>query len=74
MNTPVRYLHFDNINMKDPEVSSRCSCCGKEFKSTQVPRERLEEVLRRVKAEFDTHDCNLAQGVTPRLSGAAPSR
>jgi hypothetical protein len=39
MVTNERYLHFDNIDMEEPYISSRCSRCGQEFRHrTQARR------------------------------------
>ena len=34
MTTEDRYLHFDNIDLGEPEISSQCSQCGREFKAS----------------------------------------
>jgi hypothetical protein len=52
-----RYLHFDNIDMRKPDVSSQCSHCGQRFEAEPQPGERVDDVLLRVRAEFDSHLC-----------------
>ena len=52
-----RYLQFDNIDMEKPDISSRCSCCGREFRAEPKVAERVDDVLLRVRAEFEAHDC-----------------
>ena len=53
-----RYLHFDSIDMQEPNISSRCSRCGGEFKAVPKLGERVDEVLLRIRAEFDSHQCS----------------
>lgn len=57
MVTENRYLQFDNIDMEEPTISSRCSRCGREFKAEAKPAERVDDVLLRVRAEFEAHRC-----------------
>ena len=45
MITVDRYLHFDNIDMEQPEISSQCSHCGQTFKAEPRPGERVDDVL-----------------------------
>ena len=52
-----RYLQFDNIDMEQPDVSSRCSHCEQEFRAEPKPDERVDDVLLRIRAEFDAHKC-----------------
>jgi hypothetical protein len=52
-----RYLHFDNIDIRQPEVSSQCSHCGQRFEAEPKPGERVDDVLLQVRAEFDSHLC-----------------
>jgi hypothetical protein len=54
---PDRYLHFDNLDTTQREITSQCSRCGREFKSKIKPNERIDEVLIRIRAEFDAHVC-----------------
>ena len=57
MTTVERYLHFDNMDMEKPDISSRCSRCGQTFKAEPKPGERVDDVLLRIRAEFNSHDC-----------------
>jgi hypothetical protein len=57
MNIPKRYLHFDNIDMREPEIHARCSRCGQEFSALTKPNERVDDVLLRIRAEYDEHQC-----------------
>jgi hypothetical protein len=50
-----RYLHFDNIDMRKPDVSSQCSRCGQRFEAELKPGERVDDVLLRIRAHFDSH-------------------
>ena len=52
-----RYLQFENIDMGQPVISSQCSLCGREFKAEPKPAERVDDVLLRVRADFDAHKC-----------------
>ena len=57
MITVDRYLHFDNIDMEQPEICSRCSYCGQTFKAEPRVSERVDEVLLRIRCEFNSHQC-----------------
>jgi hypothetical protein len=52
-----RFLQFDNIDMEKPDVLSRCSCCGREFRAEPKDAERVDDVLLRIRAEFEAHKC-----------------
>jgi len=49
MTRQERYLHFDNIDMEKPDISSRCSHCGQEFRAEPKPDERVDNVLLRIR-------------------------
>lgn len=55
-----RYLQFENIEPGQP-VSSECSLCKRTFRVIPEPKERTDDVLLRMRAEFDAHDCKAAQ-------------
>jgi hypothetical protein len=57
MVTENRYLQFDNIDMEKPDISARCSRCGQEFRAQPKPGERVDDVLLRIRAEFEAHKC-----------------
>jgi hypothetical protein len=57
MITVNRYLHFDNIDMEQREISSQCSRCGQAFKAEPHAGERVEDVLLRIRREFNSHQC-----------------
>ena len=57
MYTVERYLQFDNIDMEQPYISSRCSQCGQEFRAEPKRGERVDDVLLRIRAEFNAHGC-----------------
>lgn len=57
MSTKNRYLQFDNIDMEKPDISSRCSGCGREFTAEPKVAERVDDVLLRLRAEFEAHNC-----------------
>ena len=52
-----RYLHFDNIDMDEPDISSRCSLCGRAFRAVPQGSERVDDVLLRIRREYDAHEC-----------------
>jgi hypothetical protein len=52
-----RYLRFDNIDMDRPVISSRCSACQREFVANPKAGERVDDVLLRIRAEFNAHEC-----------------
>jgi hypothetical protein len=57
MITVDRYLHFDNIDMEQPNISSQCSHCGQTFKAEPRAGERVDDVLLRIRYEFNSHQC-----------------
>ena len=63
--TPSRYLHFDNIDVVRVRVHARCSSCGRRFTAEPNSGEMKEEVVMRVRAEFNGHDCSV--GHAPSL-------
>jgi len=58
MITADRYLQFDNIDMQKPYISSRCSHCEQTFKAEPKTGERVDDVLLRIRAEFNSHRCH----------------
>jgi hypothetical protein len=56
MSTVDRYLHFDNIDVEQPEISSQCSR-GQTFEAQPRPGERVDDVLLRIRCEFNSHQC-----------------
>ena len=59
MGTDDRYLHFDNIDLGEPEISSRCSDCGQEFKASPKLGGRIDESLLQIRADFNAHTCHV---------------
>jgi len=57
MITVDRYLHFDNIDMEQPNISSQCSHGGQTFKAEPRAGERVDDVLLRIRYEFNSHQC-----------------
>jgi hypothetical protein len=57
MITVDRYLHFDNIDLQEPNIRSRCSQCGQTFEGEPIPGEGVEDVLVRIRGEFNSHQC-----------------
>jgi hypothetical protein len=57
MQVQKRHLHFDNLDFKNLTVSSQCSECGREFKGEPILRELLDDMITRIKAEYEAHAC-----------------
>ena len=57
MITADRYLHFENIDMQTPDIVSRCSLCQRTFTAEPKPGERVDDVLLRIRDEFNMHQC-----------------
>jgi len=52
-----RYLHFDNIDVEQPCISSRCSYCGQTFEAEPRSSERVDDIIVRIRCEFNSHQC-----------------
>jgi hypothetical protein len=59
MSSPCRYLHFDNIDFEQPVISSRRSQCQQEFVANPKPGERIADVLLRIPAQYEAHQCSV---------------
>ena len=57
-----RYLHFDNIDMELPDISSRCSQCGQTFKAKPQLGERVDNALLQIRGQFNARQCRDAHG------------
>jgi hypothetical protein len=57
MNTYERYLHFDNLDMQQPVISSQCSECGRQFNAAPKLGEHIDDLLMRIRAEYEAHIC-----------------
>jgi hypothetical protein len=51
------YLYFEHIDMDQADISSICTRCGKHFSAEPEPGERVDDVLLRIRAEFEAHKC-----------------
>ena len=51
------YRNSDNIDIEKSDIHSCCKACGKEFTVTPRPGERIEDVLSRLRKEYDSHKC-----------------
>jgi hypothetical protein len=69
MTSSDRYLHFDNIDMDEPVISARCSRCSCEFAANPKAGERVDDVLLRIRDEFNAHECQ-AQTFRPSKKSA----
>jgi hypothetical protein len=52
-----RYLRFENLDMAQPKINAQCSACGKEFNSEVRAGERIDDVLFRIRAAYNAHEC-----------------
>jgi hypothetical protein len=57
--THDRYLQFSNIDIQLPDISSQCSRCRQEFRAEPRVGERLDDVLLRIRGEFESHTCSI---------------
>jgi|SRR5579864_7719978 len=57
MDATNRYLHFNSIDLKNPYVRACCNQCGQDFSSELRSGERMEELLQRIRSQFDEHKC-----------------
>jgi len=55
--TSKRDLYFDRIDMDHADISSRCTRCEKQFSAQPTPGERVDDVLLRIRDEFEAHAC-----------------
>jgi hypothetical protein len=51
------YLQFNNIDVRKPNIFSRCSRCGQEFRAELHAGEKLDDVLLKVRNEYNAHEC-----------------
>ncbi len=51
-----RFLHFDNIDMETPYITSRCSECGKTF--LPALDVTVEEAVTGIRRAFNEHVCS----------------
>lgn len=52
-----RYLQFSLIELDQP-IHGWCSACDREFSAAPQLGERTDDVLLRLRAEFEAHDCD----------------
>jgi hypothetical protein len=52
-----RILQFENLEQGEP-IESRCSLCGRVFIGEFRGNERTDNVLLRMRADFEAHDCH----------------
>jgi len=57
MSLRERYLYFDNLDLQQPVIFSQCSCCGQQFTATLKLSEHIDELLMRMRAEYEAHIC-----------------
>jgi hypothetical protein len=51
-----RYLRFENIETGH-SVTAWCSHCDRRFIDAPQPGDHIDEVLLRMRAEYEAHDC-----------------
>jgi len=67
-----RYLRFGNLELKPGgSVSASCSACGRPFTGTTGSGDKIDEVLIRMRAEFDAHTCGEDTGGIAKDVGPA---
>ena len=58
INMESRYLHFGNLTAQGEPIHAQCSCCNRDFVGIYgSANERTDEVLLRIRAEFEAHEC-----------------
>ena len=57
MKLQKRYLHIDNFDLHLSALSSQCSECGQQFNGERREGEHIDDLLIRVKAEYEAHVC-----------------
>jgi hypothetical protein len=60
MNHSTRYLSFSNLETEQPVVAF-CSACGKRFEALPEAGKRTDDLILKVRAEFEAHRCNPVQ-------------
>jgi hypothetical protein len=56
--TRDRYLHFDNIDFSyGRAITACCNPCDRIFVGKPVGSERTDDIVLRVRAEYDAHRC-----------------
>jgi hypothetical protein len=54
-----RYLEFGNLDLRSNQtIIAACSSCGRTFLGNLNPGERVDEVLLRMRSEFEDHSCH----------------
>lgn len=53
-----RHLHFDVIDMQTEHVMSQYSLGQKKFTAQPKPGERVDDLLLRIRDEFNIHQCH----------------
>jgi hypothetical protein len=60
--TRSRYLHFDNIDLSfGRAITACCNACGRQFVGKPIAKERTDDVVLRVRREYDAHTCELTR-------------
>ncbi|HVI06718.1 MAG TPA: hypothetical protein VND65_00345 [Candidatus Binatia bacterium] len=52
-----RYLQFGNLEAGEL-VYAQCSACDRMFLARPANEDRIDDLILRVRAEFDAHHCN----------------
>lgn len=71
METEHPYLQFERIEVGQ-QVLSECSMCKRAFQAVPKPNERTDDVLLRIRAEFDAHDCACGSSEGRKVATRAP--
>lgn len=52
-----KYLSFSNLETGQPVIAF-CSVCGMKFEQAPDPEKRTDELILKVRADFEAHQCN----------------
>jgi hypothetical protein len=58
MSEQTRTFQFFETIEQDKPIRGTCSVCSKLFVEEPEPGEQMEEVLLRMRSDFDAHDCH----------------
>lgn len=72
MNEHIRTLQFfEKVEQGNP-IKAVCSACSRVFIAESKPGERMDDILLRMRADFDAHDCHEeTRQMTARIVRAA---
>jgi hypothetical protein len=72
MSDGTRTFQFFEAIEQDKPIRGTCSACSRLFTAEPNPGERTDDVLMRMRSEFDDHDCHEeTRQMTARIVKAA---